>query len=156
MASPTVLFVCLGNICRSPLAEGAMRQAAHDNGLKIVTDSAGTGDWHAGEPPDRRAQAMARSRGADISDLRARQVDASDFERFDLILAADTMNLNNLQAIQPAGSQARLALMLDMVDGRAGQSVQDPYYGHEDHFAEVWNDVSAIAQALVKKFTPSR
>jgi protein-tyrosine phosphatase len=130
-----------------------MRQAAGKARLDVITDSAGTGDWHRGDPPDQRAQAMARSKGTDISDLRARQVQASDFDRFDLILAADESNLANLLAMRPPGSRAEIALMLDQVAGRQGEAVSDPYYGNEDHFAEVWDDVSAVAEALVERFT---
>src|SRR6476661_6220145 len=102
-----VLFVCLGNICRSPLAEAAFRVEAARLGLAVEADSAGTGGWHRGEPPDRRAVAAAGRNGVDISDLRARQVRSDDFERFDHILALDGDNLADLAALQPAGSRAR-------------------------------------------------
>jgi protein-tyrosine phosphatase len=145
----SVLFVCLGNICRSPLAEGALRAAAEEAGLAIETDSAGTGNWHAGEPPDRRAQAAARRHGTDISDLRARQVRPDDFRRFDLVLALDTRNLADLAEIRPAGATAELGLLMDYVPGREGQSVADPYYGDDRDFDVTWADVSAAAEALV-------
>ena len=147
--SPAILFLCLGNICRSPLAEGAARAAFADAGIDATLDSAGTGDWHVGHPPDVRAQAEARRRGIDISELRARQLAPDDFRRFDLILAADTVNLRDAQAIRPADATARLALMLDLVPGRAGESVADPYYGDDGGFAATWDDVSAVAAALV-------
>lgn len=146
---PAVLFLCLGNICRSPLAEGAARAAFASAGIDATLDSAGTGDWHVGNPPDRRAQIEARRRGADISDLRARQLAPEDFYRFDLILAADTANLRDARAIAPADGTARLRLMLDLVSGRRGDSVADPYYGDEGGFAATWDDVSAVAAALV-------
>lgn len=146
---PTILFLCLGNICRSPLAEGAVRAAFAAAGIAATLDSAGTGDWHVGNPPDRRAQAEARRRGTDISDLRARQLVCEDFYRFDLILAADRDNLDDARAIAPADATARLMLMLDLVPGRTGEAVVDPYYGGEEGFGETWADVSALASALV-------
>ena len=105
---PAILFLCLGNICRSPLAEGAARAALADAGIDATLDSAGTGDWHVGHPPDARAQAEARRRGVDISNLRARQLAPDDFRRFDLILAADAANLRDARAIRPAERQAAL------------------------------------------------
>src|SRR5437868_10100387 len=116
-----ILFVCLGNICRSPLAEAAFRAEAERRGLDAEADSAGTGGWHRGEPPDRRAIAAARRNGVDISDLRARQVRPKDFERFDQILALDSENLTDLEALRPAGSRARLSLLREHVAGRAGE-----------------------------------
>lgn len=148
---PSVLFVCLGNICRSPLAEGALRAAAARAGLEIETDSAGTGNWHAGESPDRRAQAAARRHGTDISGLRARQVRVEDFRRFDYVLALDGQNLRDLKAIRPADATAELALLMDYVAGREGDSVADPYYGEESDFDVTWADVSAAAEALVAR-----
>lgn len=149
MRNPAILFLCLGNICRSPLAEGAARAAFAEAGIAATLDSAGTGDWHIGHPPDRRAQAEARRRGADIGDLRARQLAREDFYRFDLILAADEANLRDARALAPADATAELRLMLDLVPGRAGDSVTDPYYGDDGGFAATWDDVSAVAAALV-------
>lgn len=144
----SVLFVCLGNICRSPLAEAAFRAEAERRGLDAEADSAGTGGWHAGEPPDRRAIEAARRNGVDISPLRARQVTVGDFERFDHIVALDDENLADLAAIRPAGSRARLSLLLDHAPGRAGQAVADPYYGGDAHFDIAWRDVSEGARGL--------
>ena len=145
-----VLFVCMGNICRSPLAEGALRAEAERIGLDVEIDSAGTGGWHAGEPPDRRAIAAARRQGVDIADLRARKVRAEDFERFDHIVALDEENLAELEAMRPPDGRARLSLLLDHAPGRAGQGVADPYYGHDGHFDTAWSDVSAGAQGLAR------
>lgn len=146
--SQRVLFVCLGNICRSPLAEAAFRAEAQGLGLNVEADSAGTGGWHAGEPPDRRAIAAARRNDIDISHLRARQVAAGDFERFDHIVALDGENLADLAAIRPAGSRARLSLLLDHAAGREGQAVADPYYGGDSHFDITWRDVTEGARGL--------
>lgn len=149
MRPPSLLFVCLGNICRSPLAEAAFVAAAARAGLAAVADSAGTGGWHAGDPPDQRSQAVARRHGVDISGRRARQVRAADFRAFDHILALDPQNLRDLRAIAPGDAGARLALLMDHVPGRAGQGVRDPYYGGEADFDAVWRDVTEAAEALV-------
>lgn len=146
-----VLFVCLGNICRSPLAEGAFRAEAERLGLDVEVDSAGTGDWHVGYPPDRRAQAAALRNGVDIAGLRARQVRPDDFTRFDYLVTLDTHNLADLLALRPAGSQAHISLLLDFVPGREGQAVADPYYGKDGDFDIAWADVDAGAQALARK-----
>lgn len=152
---PAILFLCLGNICRSPLAEGAARAAFARAGIDALLDSAGTGDWHVGHPPDVRAQAEARRHGIDISGLRARQLSPGDFNRFDLILAADESNLRDARAIRPAGATAKLRLMLDLLPGRGGEGVADPYYGEDGGFATTWDDVDAVAAALVTEFSPS-
>jgi protein-tyrosine phosphatase len=149
--SVKVLFVCLGNICRSPLAEAAFRAEAERVGLDAEADSAGTGGWHRGEPPDRRAIAAAKRQGVDISAQRARQVRPEDFDRFDHILALDAENLADLRALRPGGSRARLSLLLDHVPGREGQAVEDPYYGGDSHFAITWRDVAEAARALADK-----
>jgi len=147
-----VLFVCLGNICRSPLAEAAFRAEAERVGLNAEADSAGTGDWHRGERPDRRAIAAARRNGVDISHFRARQVSPEDFYRFDHVIALDDKNLTDLGALRPAGSRASLSLLLDHVPGREGQAVADPYYGGDSHFDSTWRDVIEAARALADKF----
>jgi protein-tyrosine phosphatase len=149
--STSVLFVCLGNICRSPLAEAALRREAERFGIELEVDSAGTGDWHIGRPPDHRATAVALRNGVDISGLRARQVTPEDFRRVDHIVALDAQNLADLRAMQPADGRARLSLLLDHVEGREGQAVADPYYGVDDHFDLTWSDVTAGAAGLVRK-----
>jgi protein-tyrosine phosphatase len=148
MRMRSVLFVCLGNICRSPLAEAALRSETERLGLDVAVDSAGTGDWHVGHPPDPRAIAVARRNGIDIAHLRARQVEVDDFHRFDHVIALDHENLRNLRALRPAAGKAALSLLLDHVEGRSGQAVADPYYGGDDHFDETWRDVTAGARAL--------
>jgi protein-tyrosine phosphatase len=147
----SVLFVCLGNICRSPLAEAAFRRQVERLGLDVGIDSAGTGDWDVGRPPDARAQAVAARNGIDISHLKARQVRPADFLRFDHIVALDAQNLAALRRIQPAESKAELSLLLDHVEGREGQPVADPYHGGADHFDVTWADVSAGATGLARK-----
>jgi len=149
MAGPAFLFVCLGNICRSPLAEAAFRAAAEDAGVAVVADSAGTGGWHAGEQPDRRSIAVAAKHGIDITGQRARQVTREDFDRFDHILALDPQNLADLRRIAPKGGRARLRLLLDAVPGWEGRAVDDPYYGGPEGFDRTWDEVRAAADRLV-------
>lgn len=146
--TPSVLFVCLGNICRSPLAEAAFRAEAHRLKLDAVADSAGTGGWHVGAPPDPRAQAVALKNGVDISALRGRQVKLADFRRFTHLVAMDHENLANLRRLAPPDATAELSLLLDHVEGRAGQAVADPYFGEDDGFDITWADVTAGARAL--------
>ena len=153
MARASILFVCLGNICRSPLAEAAMRAEAEKAGLDIIVDSAGTGDWHVGSPPDQRAQRQALSHGIDISTYRGRQVSAEDFRRFTHVFALDTDNLRNLKRIRPSDGTADLALLMDMVPGREGTGVVDPYYGDEAGFADTWDDVTRAARAIAKRIS---
>jgi protein-tyrosine phosphatase len=148
MTKPSVLFVCLGNICRSPLAEAAFRAEAKRIGLDVEVDSAGTGSWHVGEPPDRRAQAEARRHGIDISGYRARKVSREDFRRFTHILALDAENLRDLRRLMPPDATAELSLLLDHVPGREGEAVADPWYGGPADFEITWSDVTAAAAAL--------
>ena len=152
----SVLFVCLGNICRSPLAEGALRAEAQRIGLDLIVDSAGTGDWHAGEPPDERAQRAALRNGVDISGLRARQVKPADFRRFTHVIALDHDNLSNLRKLAPADAVAELSLLLDHVEGRAGQAVADPWFGDEAGFDVTWAEVTAAAKALAARLRAGR
>ncbi len=149
----SVLFVCLGNICRSPLAEAAFRGEAHRQGLDVEIDSAGTGDWHIGHPPDPRAVAVAKRNGVDILPLRARRIAPGDFARFDHIVALDAQNLSDLKGMQPASSRAHLSLLLDHVDGREGEAVADPYYGDETGFDITWGDVTVGAKGLARTIT---
>ena len=151
LGRPAVLFVCLGNICRSPLAEAAFRAEADRAGMGAFVDSAGTGDWHVGNPPDPRAQAEALRHGIDISRYRARQVAGADFTRFTHIFALDSSNFGDLRQIAPGDARASLSLLMDMVPGREGTSVKDPYFGGPEGFEETWADVSAAALALVQR-----
>lgn len=149
--TPSILFVCLGNICRSPMAEGAMRKLAELDKRDIQIDSAGTGSWHVGEAPDRRAQATALKHGVDISNLRARQVAPEDFHRFTHIVAMDRNNLSELRRMKPANATAELSLMLDHAGGPGGRDVADPYYGGAEGFVETWRDVMEGAAGLLAK-----
>ena len=130
-----VLFVCLGNICRSPTAEGVLRHKLQQAGLErqVEVASAGTGGWHAGEPPDKRTQRAAQLRGYDLSQQRAQQVRVQDFERYDLILAMDNSNFRDLQAMQPANGKAELDVFLRRYKGVKSE-VPDPYYDGEQGF----------------------
>ncbi|SDK13435.1 low molecular weight protein-tyrosine-phosphatase [Pseudomonas indica] len=145
-----VLFVCLGNICRSPTAEGVFRHRVREAGLeeRIHIDSAGTGDWHVGKAPDSRTCRAARLRGYDLSGLRARQFQREDFERFDLVLAMDRSNLRNIQAVRPATARAELDLFLRRYD-MALDEVPDPYYGGEDGFEQVLDLIERASDALL-------
>ena len=146
-----VLFVCLGNICRSPTAEAVFRQRVEMAGMagQIDIDSAGTGDWHIGKSPDLRSQQFAARFGYDLSPLRARQVCVDDFLEFDHILAMDRANLADLQAIQPANSRARLDLFLSYSE--AGEDeVPDPYYGGDDGFLRVLQLVESASDGLLR------
>jgi protein-tyrosine phosphatase len=146
-----VLFVCLGNICRSPMAEGAMRAAADKAGIRLRIDSCGTAGYHIGEPPDPRAISHASKNGVDISGLRGRQLCRADFEEFDLILGADHSNIADIGKVAPSGHRAKISLMLDVVPGREGAPLADPYYGGEENFTDTWEDVTMIANALIKR-----
>jgi protein-tyrosine phosphatase len=147
----SILFVCLGNICRSPLAEAAMQIAAQKHGLDLQIDSAGTGDWHIGCPPDPRAQKAALELGGqDISGFKARQISYRDFLEFDLICALDHQNLADMRTIGGDGP-AKITLLLDHLPGCEGQAVADPYYGEQDDFVVCWQQVSAATDALAKQ-----
>ena len=143
-----VLFVCLGNICRSPTAEGVLRARAAAANVAVAVDSAGTGGWHVGEAPDRRAQAEARKRGYDLSAQRARQAVAPDFRDFDLIFAMDRSNLATLQRLRPADVSAELALFLDLAPDQPLREVPDPYY--EDGFDTVLDLIEEGCDALIE------
>ena len=156
MIQPAVLFVCLGNICRSPLAEAAFRAEAARAGLVATADSAGTADYHIGDPPDERAVRTALRHGIDISAYRGRQAVAADFARFSHIYALDHYNLAILRRIAPVDHGAELALLLDLVPGRHGQAVADPWYGDEAGFEVTWAEVGAAARALVRTLAAKR
>lgn len=143
----SVLFVCLGNICRSPTAEAVFRALADGRGLHI--DSAGTSGWHDGGRSDPRASAEARKRGYDMSMIRSRKVTVADFDDFDLIIAMDNQNLRDLKDVQPAGSNARIELFLPFAPELNRDEVPDPYY--EDNFPEVFDMIESASKALLAK-----
>ncbi len=146
-----VLFVCLGNICRSPLAEGVFRELVAREGLagRIATDSAGTQGYHLGEAPDRRARAAALARGVEIGDLRARTVAAADFAAFDYLLAMDRDTRRDIEALCPPRSRAHVALLLDYAPELGVREVPDPYYGGWEGFERVLDMVEAGARGLL-------
>jgi protein-tyrosine phosphatase len=145
-----VLFVCLGNICRSPTAEGVLRALAAREApdLALEVDSAGTAAYHVGQPPDPRTRAAAARRGYDLSTLRARSIESADFERFDLILAMDRENLTVLRQRAPAHAHERLRLLLEFAPD-APDEVPDPYYGGPNGFEEVLDLVEAATRGLL-------
>jgi protein-tyrosine phosphatase len=151
MIPKKVLFVCLGNICRSPTAEGVLRAIATREfpALPLTLDSAGTANYHVGEPPDRRTVAAARRRGFDLSALRARQVSLADFTHFDYVLAMDRANLADLARLKPASAGARLGLFLDYAPGSGYAEVPDPYYGGAEDFERVLDLCEAAARGLL-------
>jgi protein-tyrosine phosphatase len=146
-----ILFVCLGNICRSPTAEGVLRHLAAANapGMPIEIDSAATGDYHTGSPPDTRSQRAARRRGIEIGGLRARQICAEDFHRFDLILAMDEANLRELRALKPINSHATLRLFMDYAKDQRRSEVPDPYMGGERDFETVLDLTEVASRGLI-------
>jgi protein-tyrosine phosphatase len=146
-----VLFVCSGNICRSPTAEAVFRARVETAGLAhaIATDSAGIGDWHAGEAPDPRSQEAAARRGYDLSALRARQIRRDDFDRFDLLLAMDRSHRRAMRALAPPELGHRVRLFLDHLDGAPVHDVPDPYYGGPQGFEHVLDLIEAGADAVL-------
>jgi len=152
MKKVKVLFVCMGNICRSPTAEGVFRHLVKQEQLEnfIETDSAGTHAYHVGEPPDRRAQLTATNRGIDISDLKARRVHEKDYEEFDYILAMDRDNLEILMAQTPKHLAERISLFLDFAEDHPESEVPDPYYGGPKGFERVFDMVNEAALGLLR------
>ena len=146
-----ILFVCLGNICRSPTAEGVLRTLAAREApeLEIEVDSAGTAGYHVGAAPDARTRAAAARRGYDLSALRARVVEPADFERFELILAMDEENLRVLRARAPRGAEERLRLFLEFAPAQGVREVPDPYYGGPNGFEDVLDLVEEAARGLL-------
>ncbi|WP_457671682.1 low molecular weight protein-tyrosine-phosphatase [Thiolapillus sp.] len=148
-----VLFVCMGNICRSPTAHGVFRQLARDEGLeqRIEIDSAGTHAYHVGSSPDPRAQAAAASRNIDLSDLRGRQVETGDFHRFDYILAMDNENLGILGNLCPVGAEEKLHLFMDFAPDYGMWEVPDPYYGGDRGFDQVFDMIEQASRGLMEE-----
>ena len=152
-----VLFVCLGNICRSPTAEGVFQHAVDEAGLRgqIHVDSCGVGDWHVGKAPDERAQLAAKRRGVDINHLRGRQLSASDFLEFDYVLAMDHANLQSMRALKPEESRAHVGLFLAFA-GTPDAEVPDPYYGGDEGFESVLDMIETASAGLIAELTGKR
>lgn len=148
-----LLVICLGNICRSPMAEGALRAHIASSALagQVQVDSAGTGDWHAGQPPDKRAIACARGHGVDISVLRARQLRNTDFDEFDWLLCADPQNLRDVLHQSPAAARKKVVLLMEWAGMPGDASIPDPYTGGPKDFERVWRLVDSAAQAVVAR-----
>ena len=148
-----VLFVCMGNICRSPTAEAVFRARVEEAGLaqRILVDSAGTHDYHIGDPPDERAQRAALQRGYDMSTLRGRQVEISDFTRFDYVLAMDRANLAILQRLCPQAQRERLGLFLEYASRHGEREVPDPYYGGAGGFERVLAMAEDASEGLLEQ-----
>jgi protein-tyrosine phosphatase len=148
-----VLFVCLGNICRSPTAEGVLRAIAarESPGLDLQVDSAGTADYHVGEPPDRRTVAAAKRRGYDLSAQRARQVRPEDFHRFDFVLAMDQANLSELESRRLSDATATLGLFMNFAPDSGYDEVPDPYYGGVEDFERVLDLCEAASRGLLAR-----
>ena len=152
--SVRLLMVCLGNICRSPTAEGIVRARVAEAGLadRVTVDSAGTGDWHVDCSPDPRAIATAAGHGLDISHLRGRQLSARDFDEFDWLLCADRSNLRDVRALAPdAAARSRVQLLLDWAGVEADAEVPDPYTGGADQFEHVWRLLERVADGVVRR-----
>lgn len=145
-----VLFVCLGNICRSPLAEGVMRHLVAERGLedRVEVDSAGTGAWHVGEAPDPRSVAVAASNGVSLDGQTARKVSPADFRDFTRVIAMDDANLRDLRRLEPPGSPAEVRMLRDF-DPQGAGDVPDPYYGGDDGFDRVYEMVHRSCGALL-------
>ena len=153
MKQTSVLFVCLGNICRSPTAEAVFRSLLQQDGRldEVLVDSAGTGDWHIGKPPHGPAQRAAEAKGVDMSSLRARLVTPEDFSRFDYVLAMDQLNLIDLQRMRPAGYTGTLGRLTDFDPNSRGQDVMDPYGGTPDDFASAFEHISQATRAFYQQ-----
>ncbi|PHS23631.1 MAG: phosphotyrosine protein phosphatase [Methylophaga sp.] len=153
-----VLFICMGNICRSPTAEGVFNSVIADKGTadQFVVDSAGTHAYHVGEPSDTRAQQTAKRRGVDLSKIRARKVNTNDFEHFDHVLAMDADNYHLLLAASPEQYHHKIALFLDYASNSSGQDVPDPYYGGANGFEHVFDLVEDASQGFYQTVMKTR
>ena len=149
MTVPKVLFVCLGNICRSPTAEAVFRARAAQAGVEVFIDSAGTGGWHVGEGPDPRAVAAGEARGYSFAGQAARKVERADFGEFDYVLAMDRQNIQNLEKLCPPAYLSKLSLFLDYAPNTTAREVPDPYYGGADGFDHVLDLVESASDGLI-------
>ncbi len=158
MLKTKVLFVCLGNICRSPMAEGSFRHAVEQAGLsdQFEIDSAGTSGWHIGEPPDKRATQTALQRGLDLSAQRSRKVNQSDFDDYDYIIAMDRDNYSSLMGTSLKGSHSKIRMFLEFAQKASETEVPDPYYGGQHGFDHVLDLVEEASQGLLKHIMHDR
>jgi len=156
MKTVSICFVCLGNICRSPTAEGVMRHQVERAKLseQILIDSAGTGDWHIGAAPDERAQRAASRRGYDLSTLRGRQIGPIDFERFDLLIAMDDANVDALQRVCPPSHRDKIRLLMEYAPETGRREVADPYFGGDAGFEQVLDQCEAACSGLLEALRP--
>lgn len=147
-----ILMVCLGNICRSPLAEGILKDKCKKKGLNWEIDSAGTGRWQVGNQPDKRSIEVAKNHGIDITDQRARSVNSNDYGHYDIIYAMDTMNLRDLKAwVVDANEETKIKLILKEIEGYPIDSVPDPYW-NDNGFEAVFNMLDKACDAIIKKY----
>ena len=152
-----ILMVCLGNICRSPLAEGILQEKINSRGLRAEVDSAGTAAYHAGEKPDPRSQAIAFKHGIDISKQRARKFEGDDFEQFDKIFAMDTHNFHDIVAMANNQHEAeKVEMILNKVYPGKDRSVPDPYYGGHDGFQKVYNMLNAACEVIAEEIAAAQ
>lgn len=150
-----ILFVCLGNICRSPLAEGIMRNKLLRSNVGIIVDSAGTGGWHSGEHPDKRAIAIAKKYGVDISKQTARKFSVNDFEKFDFIYVMDQQNKNDVLKLAPDTlAEAKVDLLLNVLHPDSNSQVPDPWFGGDDGFVNVYDLLDKACEKLIVKLIP--
>ena len=153
--SPSVLFVCLGNICRSPTAEGVFKQLAQQNGLELKVDSAGTSGYRDNAPPDKRSQQVALDKGYDLSNLKCRKVSEQDFVDFDYIIAMDESNLRQLKRKCPSELQHKISLFMSYCDS-AFDEVPDPYYGGGKGFEVVFDLIEQASKGLLVKIAQAQ
>lgn len=152
-----VLMVCLGNICRSPMADGLLRKKVKEENLDVEVDSAGTSDYHIGAAPDHRMRATAKKMGCPIDELRARQFSVQDFDQFDLIYAMDTSNYNNILALsRNENDTAKVHLILNELYPEENRAVPDPYFGGEQGFIDVFNMLDEVTDVVINKLKNGR
>ncbi len=146
-----ILFVCMGNICRSPMAEGVVREVFKKRGIEAELDSAGTGAWHAGEPPDYRAQRELKKHGISIADLRARKIRYQDLNYYDKIYAMDASNYSDIMMMADKEQAGKIDMFMNIAEPGRNKSVPDPYYDDDKGFATVYEMIKKSAEALADK-----
>jgi protein-tyrosine phosphatase len=149
----SILFVCTGNICRSPSADAILRHLAEERGLDLFIDSVGTHGYHVGEQPDHRSMEIAVKRGIEMSFLRARKLEQKDFEKFDLLIAMDNGHLSTMRNLCPPEHDHKLGLFLDYLQGHEGMDVPDPYYGSMKDFEEAFDLIYQGCDSIIRSYT---